>query len=130
VPVGEVPGGEVGCCFDETEGDEERESRRRGSNREVAPGEQRQHGAFGADHGTDERIDDDEERELAPVGGEAEPRALADGRSRHRRIGNPAASHAPIPPTRLTVLMPRRSKKLAAVAERSPCPQNTTASSA
>ena len=69
-----MPGGEVGCCFDETEGDEERESRRRGSNREVAPGEQRQHGAFGADHGTDERIDDDEQRELAPVGGEAEPR--------------------------------------------------------
>src|SRR5213079_1006923 len=48
---------------------------------EVSLGDQREDGAFEPHHGADEGIDDDEQRELTPVGAEAEP----DGRRRLRQ---------------------------------------------
>ena len=57
VPVGQGAGEEVGHRLDRAEGDDERQRAGEGGEPELALGEQRQHGAFLADHAADERVD-------------------------------------------------------------------------
>ncbi len=60
-------GEEVGGCLHDAEGDDERERCGEGGETELGLGEQREDGAFLADHAADEGVDADEQRELAEV---------------------------------------------------------------
>src|SRR5207237_8070894 len=80
-PVGEVPGKQVGERFDDAEADKEGKDDGLRDEPEVRLGDERDDGALEPHHRSDEGIDDDEQRELTPVGAEAE----TDGRRPLRR---------------------------------------------
>ena len=65
--IRERAGEEVGDRLHRAERDDEGQRGGEGGEAEHAIGEQRQHGAFLADHPADERVDADEQRELAEV---------------------------------------------------------------
>ena len=69
-------GEEVGDRLDRAERGDERERGGEGREVERAHGEQREHGAFLADHPADERVDADEQRELREVLAQAETNGL------------------------------------------------------
>ena len=74
-------GGEVGQRLGDTECDDEGENRRPRNEAEVLFADERKHAALEPDHGADERVQADEQAELAPVGAQPQP----DGR--HARAG-------------------------------------------
>ncbi len=105
---------------------------------EGARREQRQHGAFLAEHAADQGVDGDQQRELCGVGPQPQgQRSAAAGRRgggcRHgpEVSGVPCASaHSSGPPTSTaTSARPARSSRLPAVIARSPCPHITTVAS-
>ena len=72
-PFREVAGGEVGQRLRGAEGDHEGEDRRARLKPEVLLADERQHAPLQPDHAADERVQADEERELARVDAQAEP---------------------------------------------------------
>ena len=82
-PVREGAGEEVGCCLHGTEGDDERERGGERGEPELGLGEQREDGAFLADHAADEGVDADEQRELAEVLPEPELQRSLGGVAAH-----------------------------------------------
>ncbi len=88
VAVGQGAGEEVRRRLDGAEGDDERERRGERGEPELLLGEQREHGAFLADHPADERVDADEQRELAEVLLEAEPQRCVGRGGAHRPVSN------------------------------------------
>ena len=81
--VGEPAGEVVGERLGDAEDDDEREDRGPCREMEVLLGDRRQDAALHADHRADERVDDDEQRELREVRAEAE-------RNRGGRFGSDA----------------------------------------
>jgi len=75
-PVGELPREEVGERFDDAKADKEGKDGGLRHEPKVRLGDEWDDGALEPHHRSDEGIDDDEQRELTPVGAEAEP----DGR--------------------------------------------------
>src|SRR5205823_13951748 len=67
--------------FGGAEGDDEGEDRRGRAEAEVLLSDQRQHASLQPDHAADERVQADEERELAGVGPQAEPDRRAHARA-------------------------------------------------
>ena len=124
IAIGQRAGKEVGGRFDGAEGDDERERRRESSQPEFLLGEQREHGAFLADHATDERVDTDEKGELGDVLLEPEPQGCLCGRRAHGVAdrGLPVAvDQVSGPPSRTTTPpCPRAVRMLAALIARSP----------
>ena len=94
VAIGERPGEEVRDRLHGAEGEDERQGGGERGDAERLVGEQREHGALLADHAADERVDADEQRELAEV--LAQPEA-DDGRASPRSSGRCRG----IPPSRL-----------------------------
>src|SRR5207247_9019498 len=88
----ELPGEQVGERFDDAEADQEGKDDSLRDEPEVCLGDEWDDGALEPHHRSDEGIDDDEQRELTPVGAEAEP----DGRRRLRQ----RRSDWRLPPTR------------------------------
>ncbi len=72
-PVGQGAGEVVGGRLGGAEGEDERQRRGVGGEAEHGVGEQRQHGAFLAEHAADEGVDRDEQAELGEVGPQPEP---------------------------------------------------------
>ena len=77
--VGEGAGEEVGRRLDDAEGDDERQRGGERGEPELLVGEQRQDGAFLADHPADEGVDGDEQGELGEVLPQPEPQTGAVG---------------------------------------------------
>src|SRR5205823_3566466 len=67
-----LPGGKVGQRLGRAEGDDEGEDRRGRMQPEVTLADQRQHASLQADHRADERVEPDENRELAGVRAQSE----------------------------------------------------------
>src|SRR5439155_2738602 len=72
-PLRQVAGGEVGQRFRGAEGDDEGENGGAGAQAEVVLPDQRQHAPLQTDHGADERVQANQQCELAGVGAQAEP---------------------------------------------------------
>src|SRR5439155_10845254 len=72
-PVSELAGEEVRQRLHDAEADEKGENDGFRNEAKVGLGDQREDGALEPHHGTDEGVDHDEQRELAPVWAEAEP---------------------------------------------------------
>ena len=128
--AGEVVGGRLGCA----EGEDERQSAGVGAEPELALGEQRQDGAFLAEHPADERVDRDEQAELGEVrsqpqlqAGRASCGGLHGSVSSVRPVARPQSSGPPR--NTATSWCPARSSRLAAPAARSPWPHITTTGS-
>ena len=86
VAVRQGAGEEVGAGLDDPEGGDERERGGELGEPELVLGEQRQDGAFLADHAADEGVDADEQRELGEVLAQPEPdrRAVCVAVGAHR----------------------------------------------
>src|SRR5207253_5835445 len=80
-PVGELPGEQVGERFDDAEADKEGKDDGLRDEPKVCLGDEWDDGALKPHQRSDEGIDDDEQRELTPVGAQAKP----DGRRRLRQ---------------------------------------------
>ena len=130
VAVGEGAGEEVRGGLDRAERDDERERGREGGEPELLLGEEREDGAFLADHAADERVDADEEGELGDVllagrAGAVRPASAAFviACSRRRPV---AVDQVSGPPSRTTTCScPAAARMLAPVIARSPWPHMT-----
>ena len=90
--VGELAGDEVGERLHHAEADDEGDDQRRRGDAEFFRADQRHDGALDADHAADEGVDQHQQRELPPVGFEAERDFTRLSSARHR--GAPAAKPA------------------------------------
>ena len=108
-------GREIGEGLGDAERDHERQCRDEASQPEDVGREERQDRPLLADHPADERVDADEERELAEVGPEAEPDRREDGRHLRLAVGHadarrPVSRYVRSRPLPLTSTSPRGSK--------------------
>src|SRR6266540_2864592 len=136
VAVGQGAGEEVDGGLGGAEGEDVGQRGGVGAEVEGVFGQQRQHGAFGAEQPADQGVDRDEQAELGGVGGQAQPRRCRAGAGVAGAGGHaPCSSGQPVasaqssaPPTSTARLWwPARSSRVAAVIARSPCPHMTTA---
>ena len=124
VAVREGAGEEVGGCLDDAERGDEREGGGVLVEPELVGGEQREDGAFLADHAADERVHADEEHELGEVLPEPEPdprRCRCGGAHRPTSSARPVTvAQVSGPPSNTRAATPRAARRLAADMARSP----------
>ena len=85
--LGQVASGEVGERLGRAEGDDKGENR--GSRESASPARRRwQHAPLEADHGADERVQSQQQGELAGIGADAEPYRRGHARAAGGRSGS------------------------------------------
>ena len=116
--VRQMPRKIIGERLADAEDDDERQHCSPRRQRKFVFGDRRQNAAFQAHHRTDERIDDDEQRELPQVGAQAQDGCRCLARSLWQRSASPALAAPELVPSLADVGQAGRQEALEVVGER------------